>query len=201
MASSETLRQRRGGASSRGGTTWEEYQDESSGVGDDGEEEDDEGDDYEGEDEEGYVPIGPLSLYFPDALVRALIAQKPSMEISFIEAEQALLHADGDVDDAMLHVRKQRESRAQRRKEGSQGEFGHRELFERAAAMTEAGDSSTTNTGQRMMRWITTIASSAVLVLVVISLLIVAMVDGVIEVPQMVKDVARDIADSRRRGP
>ena len=37
------------------------------------------------------------------------------------------------------------------------------------------------------------------LVLVVISLLIVAMVDGVIEVPQMVKDVAREIADSRRR--
>jgi hypothetical protein len=32
-----------------------------------------------------------------------------------------------------------------------------------------------------------------------VSLLIVAMVDGVIEVPQMVKDVARDIADSRRR--
>ena len=200
MASSETLRQRRGaGASSRGGTTWEEYQDESSGVGDDSEEDGYEGHDYEGEDDEGYLPIGPLSLYFPDALVRALIARQPSMEISFIEAEQALLHADGDVDDAMLHVRKQRESRAQRRKEGSQGEFGHRELFERAAA--EAGDSSTNNTGQRMMRWITTIASSAVLVLVVISLLIVAMVDGVIEVPQMVKDVARDIADSRRRGP
>eukprot|EP01047_Picozoa_sp_COSAG01_P107757 COSAG01_NODE_36741_length_513_cov_0.717391_1_plen_130_part_00 len=129
------------------------------------------------------------------------MAQKPSMDSSFIEAEQALLHAEGDVDDAMLHVRKQRESRARRRKEGRKDEFGHRELFERAAAAAGAGETDTSNMGQRMMRWITAIASSAVLVLVVISLLIVAMVDGVIEVPQMVKDVARDIADSRRRGP
>eukprot|EP01043_Picozoa_sp_COSAG02_P003369 COSAG02_NODE_82_length_39723_cov_247.146650_11_plen_181_part_00 len=176
-------------------TTWE-YHDESNGVVDDGED-----DGYEEAAGEGYLPIGPLSLYFPDGLVRALMAQKPSMDISFIEAEQALLHAEGDVDDAMLHVRKQRESRARRRKEGRKDEFGHRELFERAAAAAGAGETDTSNMGQRMMRWITAIASSAVLVLVVISLLIVAMVDGVIEVPQMVKDVARDIADSRRRGP
>ena len=48
------------------------------------------------------------------------------------------------------------------------------------------------------MRWMTSIASSAVLILVFVSLLIVAIVDGVIEVPQSIKDVARDIADSRR---
>ena len=193
MASSETLRQRRGGT--RGGTTWE-YND--IGGADEGEDEEDDEEDDEEEDEH-YLSIGPLSMYYPDALVRAVMAQQPSMEISFIEAEQALLYVDGDVERATQHVRKHRAERARRRAEGDQDSFGHRELFEQAAAAARAGDSGPSNTGQRMMRWITSFLSSAVLVLVVISLLIVAMVDGVIEVPQMVKDMARDIADSRRR--
>lgn len=192
MASSGTLRQRRGAASA-GGATWE-YHEESSGVIDESDDEDDE----DAEDEQ-YLSVGPLSLYFPDSVVRALMAQQPSMEVSFIEAEQALLHADGDVEAAMKHVRKQREARARRRAQGGERDFAQRELFESAVATANAGGSNGGNTGQQAMRWITSIASSAVLVLVVISLLIVAMVDGVIEVPQVVKDVARDIADSRRR--
>ena len=200
MASSETLRQRRGGASSRGGTRREYNDDQSSGGADEGKDDDDEEEEEEEEeDEEHYLSIGPLSMYYPDALVRAVMAQQPSMEISFIEAEQALLYVDGDVEGATQHVRKHRAERARRRAKGGQDSFGHRELFEQAAAAASAGKSGPTNTGQQMMRWITSFASSAVLVLVVISLLIVAMVDGVIEVPQMVKDVARDIADSRRR--
>jgi hypothetical protein len=197
MASAETLRQRRGGGGGGGGTTRADYNGGEGTGFDAGSAEEDE------DDEDEYMPIGPLSLYFPDALVRALMAQEPSKEVSFIEAEQALLHSDGDLDAAAQHVHKQREGRARRRAEGDNHSFAHRELFENAAAAAAAGGggagAGAGHTGQQAMRWITSIASSAVLILVVVSLLIVAMVDGVIEVPQMVKDVARDIADSRRR--
>ena len=54
------------------------------------------------------------------------MAREQRMEVSFIEAEQALLHGDGDLDRAAQHVRKQRASQAQRRAEG-----GPRGGFER----------------------------------------------------------------------
>ena len=50
------------------------------------------------------------------------------------------------------------------------------------------------------MRWLVSVASTAILVLVVLALLIVAMVDGVIEVPDSVKSAARVLADGRRPG-
>ena len=188
------MRQRRGGGAPP--AMREEYAHEA---------EDESEDESDGEEEE-YMQVGPLSLYFPDALVRALMAREPQLEISFIEAEQALLHGDGDLGLAAQHVRKQRASRARRQAEGGPRGGFEQDVFEEAAAIGGPGGGGPGGGGgggvgfthQTAMRWMTSIASSAVLILVFVSLLVVAIVDGVIEVPQSIKDVARDIADSRR---
>jgi len=191
-----TLRQRRGqpaasaASAAGGGGTSAEYHPSSSAIG---------SDESSGEDE--YLPIGPLSLYFPDALVREVMARDPGGEISFIEAEQALLHSDAAADGAVRHVPEQRRDRARRRAEGgdARGFSHHRELAEQLGAARGAGGGGG-STSQNIMRWLVSVASTAILVLVVLALLIVAMVDGVIEVPDSVKSAARVLADGRRPG-
>ena len=183
------LRQRRGQPAAGGATSAESHPTGAPGS-----------DESSGEDE--YLPIGPLSLYFPDALVREVMARDPGGEISFIEAEQALLHSDADADGAVRHVHEQRRDRARRRAEGGDALGGfshHRELAEQLGAARGAGGGGG-STSQNIMRWLVSVASTAILVLVVLALLIVAMVDGVIEVPDSVKSAARVLADGRRPG-
>ena len=181
------LRQRRGQPAAGGATSAESHPTGAPGS-----------DESSGEDE--YLPIGPLSLYFPDMLVREVMARDPGGEISFIEAEQALLHSDADADGAVRHVHEQRRDRARRRAEGGDatGFSHHRELAEQLGAARGAGGGGSTS--QNIMRWLVSVASTAILVLVVLALLIVAMVDGVIEVPDSVKSAARVLADGRRPG-
>ena len=181
------LRQRRGQPAAGGATSAESHPTGAPGS-----------DESSGEDE--YLPIGPLSLYFPDALVREVMARDPGGEISFIEAEQALLHSDADADGAVRHVHEQRRDRARRRADGGDAGFSHhRELAEQLGAARGAGGGGG-STSQNIMRWLVSVASTAILVLVVLALLIVAMVDGVIEVPDSVKSAARVLADGRRPG-
>ena len=109
------------------------------------------------------------------------MARDPGGEISFIEAEQALLHSDADADGAVRHVHEQRRDRARRRAEGGDALGGfshHRELAEQLGAARGAGGGGG-STSQNIMRWLVSVASTAILVLVVLALLIVAMVDAV----------------------
>jgi hypothetical protein len=129
-------------------------------------------------------PSGPLSLYFPDHLVRSLMAREPALCVSFIEAEQALLYTDGEPAAAMSRVLRQRKLRKERQRtsaggltSAADGRGGGRGIRGSWGGQTPGGGGS----------WVTSFVSTAIIVLVAMSIFVVGLVDGVFAVPDFLR--------------
>ena len=143
--------------------------------------------------EEEEEPVGPLSLYFPDSLVR-LVQKRGSLQPrpSFIEAEQALLFCDGQVPRAVrqiISMRKQKADRESGAVGGRSGVFGKgspenaevAKLLRAAPGFGGAASDSGSRwpTHQQTSRWMTNIAGNAILVMVFGSILVSTPVSNV----------------------
>ena len=172
------------------------------------------------DDDSDDEPIGPLSLYFPDALVRHVMGRELEPKPSFIEAEQALLFSDGNVSRAMRQITAMRKQKSARNGGGpgasafgkGSAPSGRSGLFGRGAAEDaemakllrgapglgcSVDSTSRWPTHQQTSRWMTTIAGNAILVMVFGSILVVALMDGVITIPDSVQELVKEVVQAR----
>lgn len=139
------------------------------------------------EDSDGEELIGPLSCYFPDALVYAVMRKSPAKDVSFIEAEQALLQSEGDIKGGQKYILEQRKRRAD-------GPSHDDKLQDQMFSSRRRSPQS------KAVSWMTTIASTVIIILVVASLLIVALIDEVIVLPDFVRQVLRAMGGRKESG-